>query len=421
MQNRKVLGKKAVVFSVLSLLLLVSTSFAADPRARKPIWNQKKSPVTRAASKEESVDLGSLNAATVRTSSSRSKSASSGSSSATSAGSNHASSGTLPNFKFYFDFLYKYRPGISTTTAPVSTHGFDSYHQLMLVEVIPSPELVFASEISTSPRYYEVDYQISPKTTIRWGKIWIPFDDMAPHNLFGGRMNTSKFFEGNEQAFLPDIWADLGVGLKYQLLDSVPLASEFHLYVVNGFRSGGTDPTGSGAPYPTFATPLTAADNNNSKAIGARLHLKFFQRLGLGVSLYRDTWTDQGTPGKGINMFGLDSQLKPSNAFELRGGLTYATVGLTATSTKASYTKGGAYLDAGYKFGEDLNWKFMIQTGVAQNDSRVRDNGDKKIVGLRLLRKIGPIEASIYVSKDLENVPGKESKRYGQFRIVTAL
>lgn len=395
-------------------LIVGHSAGAAEPRAVKPIWGAPGSsakPSGRPAGKEEAVDLGSLSSSNVKAGAAKGKST------AQMSPSMHGPSTTDPHFKFYFDFMYKYRPGLTTE----GSHGFDSYHQLMLVEIMPSSNLTFATEVSASPRYYEVDYQTSPKMTWRWGKIWIPFDDMAPHNIFGGRINTSELHQGNEAAYLPDLWADLGVGMKYQILDTVPLASELHLYVVNGFRSGGTDPTGSGGAYPLFSTPPTSADNNNDKAFGTRLHMKFFQRLGFGVSLYRGAWSDKGAPkSRGINMFGLDSQLRPSNSFELRAGLSYATVELPETSSKDSYNKGGAYLEAGYKFGENLNWKFLVQTGIVQNDSRVKDNGDKQIVGVRLLRRMGPIEGSIYYSRDVMDIPGKANKNYGHLRLVTA-
>jgi len=404
--------------------LMGLVSFGADAAERtrvvRPIWGSGRpgnTPVNPklGGSAEEAVDLGALTTSSAKTSSSQKAGASKRS--ARGQPAMHGPSLTDPSFKFYFDFMYKYRPNIPTE----ANHGFDSYHNLILVEVMPSNDLTFATEVSAAPRYYEVDYQVSQKFTLRWGKIWIPFDDMAPHNIFGGRINTSEFFEGTgEKPFLPDIWADLGLGVKYQIIDTVPIASELHFYVVNGFDASDSDPVNASAPYPNFQTPNTGADNNNDKAMGARLHLKFFQRLGLGASIYRGTWTDKDQPGKGINMFGLDSQLRPTNRFDLRAGLMYATIDLTAASTKPSYNKGGAYLEAGYKFGENLNWKFLVQTGVTQNDSRVKDNGDKQITGVRLLRRMGPVEASIFFSKDTQKIAGKNATTYGHFRIVTA-
>ena len=324
----------------------------------------------------------------------------------------------MPNFKFYFDFLYAYRPGI----AGRGTQGFDSFHQVILVDINPTPELSFMTELSAAPRFYEVDYKTSERLTLRWGKIWIPFDDMSPHNIFGGRINTSEFFEGwtNAQSFLPDLWADLGVGLKYLFVDTSALAAEGHLYVVNGFGGGAKDPATPNADYPNFGNPLAGTDNNNGKSLGGRAHLKFMQRLGLGASFYRGAWTNKGAASQSINMYGFDAQLQPTSITEIRAGIVYMTVGLNPPATKSSFSRGGMYAEFGQKFGTDSKWKFLVRAGMAQNDNRVVDITDKKLVGATLLRNLGAVEISAHFSHDMQKVPNKPAYNFAALRVVTA-
>ena len=334
--------------------------------------------------------------------------------------------GILPHFQFYYDFVLRSWKG----NASESDFGFDSYHQRLLVEFTPNPDLMFLADLLRQ-NYFEVDYMLSSKVQARWGRIWIPFDDMSPHNMFGGRINTSDFRQGNETAFLPDIWADLGVGVKITLADSSGYSSELHAYVVNGFQqnsSGGSPVDGEGAsgtnaPYPTFdGTTGGSGDNNNDKAIGARWHSVFGRRFGLGVSAYRDVYTNKNVEKKlGISMLGLDIQLRPTATTQIRMGYTTANVSLDETkSSRGSYMRGGTYVELGQRFGMDDRWKFLVRAGSSQNDNRVVDISDKTIVGATLLKNFGSVEAQINYFRDLHQVSTKVAYNYGEFRVVTA-
>lgn len=331
--------------------------------------------------------------------------------------------GILPNFKFYYDFMLKSWKGSSSE----SDFTFDSYHQRLMVEFTPTPDLMFGGEI-LDKKYFETDYMLTSRLQVRWGRIWIPFDDMSPHNTFGGRINTSEFRQGNETAFLPDIWADLGIGFKLTLADSSAVSSELHFYVVNGFQEArgrspvqGEDSTGTNAAYPSFdGTSGGAGDNNNDKAMGARWHGLFGRRFGLGVSVYRDVYTNKGEESRGLLILGTDLQLRPTNTTEIRLGYTTMRVSLDPTaSSKDSYMRGGTYAELGQKFGTDNRWKFLLRAGSSQNDNRVVDVSDKSIVGFTLLKNFGSVEPQLTYFRDLHQVPGKIAYNYGEFRIVT--
>jgi hypothetical protein len=358
-------------------------------------------------------------------------------SSSYSSGNPHAAapSGILPNFKFYFDFILRSWKG-KDVSGGESAFGFDTYHQRLMVEFTPTPDLIFQADL-LQQKYFESDYMLSPKVQVRWGRIWIPFDDLSPHNLFGGRINTSEFRQPNETAFLPDIWADLGVGMRFTLADSPSVSSELHLYVVNGFQENrggspvqGEGTTGTNAPYPTFdGTSGGTGDNNNDKAFGARWHSVFGRRVGLGASIYHDVYTNghdahaDGSPApkEGIDMLGLDVQLRPTNTTEIRMGYVTMKVGLDPTlSSKSSFSRGGSYIELGQRFGLEDRWKFLLRAGSSQNDNRVVDVSDKTIVGATILKNFGFVETQFNYFRDLHQVASKIAYDYGEFRIVTA-
>ncbi|MBC7386142.1 MAG: hypothetical protein H7301_08290 [Cryobacterium sp.] len=334
--------------------------------------------------------------------------------------------GTIPNFKFYYDFLLKSWKGGG---ANVGSLSFDNYHQKMLVEYTPNQDFTFSASI-IGLDYYEVDYLVSPKIQLRWGKIWIPFDDMSPHNIFGGRVNTSRLLQVSttgttEQSFLPDIWADLGVAAKWTLAESASFNSVLHFYVVNGFSEGGTSPvageSAAGVKYPNFAAAGGGPDNNNNKAMGTRWAFGFGPRFGMGLSYYTGTYTGNTVPeGKALTIFGGDIQIRPTNTTEIRMGLTSMKVGLSAPATKDSFTRGGSYVELGQRFGQDNRWKFLVRAGKSQNDNRVVDVSDKSLIGMTLLKNFRVFEAQATVYKDLNKVDGKTGYNYAALRLVTA-
>lgn len=127
--------------------------------------------------------------------------------------------------------------------------------------------------------------------------------------------------------------------------------------------------------------PGGSGDNNNDKAIGARWHCRLGRRLILGVSAYRDVYTNKSVEKKlGISMLGLDIQLRPTATTQIRMGYTTAIVSLDETkSSRASYMR-AACVELGQRFGVDDRWKFLVRAGSSQNDNRVVDISDKTII-----------------------------------------
>jgi hypothetical protein len=327
----------------------------------------------------------------------------------TSGEAHHHGGGAQPMFRVLFDLLLDLRPGISPLT-------FDSYHNLLMVDFTPRPELTFSFEVSPSPRYYELDYQINPHLTLRAGRIWIPFDQVNPHNYFGGRVNTTFTQPPGAPAFLPDLWTDLGLGLKYQLIDTKELEVEGHVYVTNGFQAGGTDPLGVvGNNYPNFSG-VPNIDNNTDKAVGVRLHALAANVFGIGASVYESRYTNDGQPDRRVVMVGADAQLRLNSGFEAGLGYIFMKVGLPPPSAQDSFLRGGFYGEIGQKFAS--RFKLMARAGTAQNDNRLIAVTDQSLVGLVLEYDLGLAKISAQYYKDLQVIAGKTNYEYSALRAM---
>lgn len=322
--------------------------------------------------------------------------------------------GSGPNFKSYFDFLLTNRPGIS----PLS---FDSFHSIILIDYMPVPNVLFSTEIPVAspggrpvPRFYELDMDVSEKLQIRVGKIWIPFDQGDPHFTFGGVMNTFEFNSASQSNFLPDVWADLGVGLKLKVARNRISVVDAHLYVVNGFREGGTDPASgiTNLVYPDFSTPPLQEDNNHDKGVGARVAAMLYNTLSLGGSFFTCRYTDETNPSGRIIAIGVDSLLRFESQTTLRGGYVFMNVSLPnglsvpnpAFPASESYQRAGAYMELGQKFGK---YRLLVRGGIQNGDTRVEDANDRTIAGLRVEYNINPmLQLSLEYRKDLKRENG---------------
>lgn len=325
-------------------------------------------------------------------------------------------SAVQPGFRVYFDLNLVNRPGISD-------FSFENYHAFLFYEILPSPHIQFAFDVSPAPKYYELDYNFTPKIQFRAGKIWIPFDDLSPHNIFGGRINTSKLSPSKlgTAAFLPDIWTDLGVGLNIKFMDTSKILTQASIYVVNGFGDGGKDPTaatGVSAAYPTFADiGVGSSDNNRNKAIGGRFHILALNTLGAGLSFYNGRWSRESDESLGVSMLGFDTQLRYPRT-ELRLGLAFMNVALPGGVT---FNRGGYYGELGYKIGVEKRWKILARAGAVQLDNRVSAVTDQNIVGGTILYLPEMVQYSLEHSRDLNTSMAKANKVYTAFRVIVAL
>jgi hypothetical protein len=322
----------------------------------------------------------------------------------------HQPTGADPHFSIYFDLLLAYQPG-------KAEFSFLNFHPLLFLEIVPVPDLTFSFEVNPSPRFFELDYQATKNVQLRLGKIWIPFDDINPHSFFGGLVANSRIRLG-PTAYLPDVWTDLGAGVKLTLVETAKLTFVASLYVVNGFQDKGTDPTGRASNYPSFSDiPISTTDNNTDKAFGGHFHALFNRVFGLGLSLYTGRWTPDGSEGKRINMIGIDSQYQ-SGKTQLKIGISKMFVGLPGTD---SFNRQGEYIEVNHKFGAKDEWKVLARGGYMDVDERITDVNDIFTVGGGIRWKPGLIEWQLEHYQDLKDVPTKLGKSFTFFRTVIQL
>lgn len=314
--------------------------------------------------------------------------------------------------KIYFDFLLYSQPGIAGLT-------FANFHSYVFLEVAPENKLEFMTDISSSrgsPSFYELDWHVTEKITVRAGKIWIPFDEnMAPHNLYGGRTNVSQLMQDASKRFLPNLWTDHGVGSKLKLMDESIVHWTLDTWVVNGFQAGGTDPAAQNPSYPSFTdTQITALDNNRNKALGARTHIWLSGVVGAGASFQNQRWNNQNEiPKLDMNIYGADAQLR-LGPFEISTAAALMQVELKS----GKMTRGGAYAETGFTFGTNRRFKALGRWGFLQLDDRVIDFTDQQHAGATLLYSPRPIEISLTHTRDLKEVVGKLNVSYTALRLI---
>lgn len=324
-----------------------------------------------------------------------------------------------PVFKVYFDLNFYSMPGASSSSERGLT--FDNFHSFVLLDVIPTPDIHFMTDVNPSPKFYELDYKTADWLTFRFGKIFIPFDDMNPHSIYGGRINVSRLSpDGN---FLPDLFTDLGIGVDLKPFNSPTLELDLKFAVVNGFRSGGTDPipgTPSSSLYPNFASELpTGPDNNRDKSYAVRAHALAGGFLGLGASYYAGRWSPSGTVSHRLSMLGFDGQIYLGK-FKIRAGQATMNAKLPDTASKPDFSRGASYLEAALKLDSEEKWRIWGRAGSQNLDNRIVDKNDRAIAGGGIAFKPSLVEFSLEYSRDLKRTPDKTNYSFANFRVVAS-
>ncbi|RZA04491.1 MAG: hypothetical protein EOP11_14990 [Proteobacteria bacterium] len=331
-------------------------------------------------------------------------------------GNPHSAGSVAPQFKTYFDLNLYSMPGGSAGGGVGLT--FDNFHSFVMLDIIPTPDIQFSADVSTSPRFYELAYKLTPSVTARFGKIWVPFDDMNPHHIYGGRVNVSRLTNGDN--FLPDIFTDLGVGIDWKAIETARISLEVKGYVLNGFRAAGADPLTPNSAYPAFGAQLPISpDNNKDKAIGGRAHLLISQTWGVGASYYTARWTDQETDPRRLTMLGADLQANFGRT-TFRFGYAQMKVALPATAAAPQFLRGANYFELAHRLGEQRRWRVTARAGTQNLDDRAIDKNDRKIAGLQLAFRPNMIEFSLEFSRDLYKLTEKTNYNFTNLRVVAA-
>ncbi|MBI5511946.1 MAG: hypothetical protein HY903_24580 [Deltaproteobacteria bacterium] len=188
-------------------------------------------------------------------------------------------------FKLFLDLLADYRLGQEKWV-------FRPNHFYVLVQGTIADDLALTIHISENPVFYEVTWNLTPRLSLKAGKLLIPFGTNEFHHLIGGRVDERS-------DFLPETWGDFGVGASYLVYDGDVLGLEATAYAVNGFE---------GIDRPSISVG-DAADNNMSKGLGTRLKLALFGKVALTGSGYYDVW-DPADEHK-VVIYSVGAELRP--------------------------------------------------------------------------------------------------------------
>ncbi len=295
-------------------------------------------------------------------------------------------------FHLYSDLIFHLKDSITT---------FDSFHNLFIAELHERGVFKFSAEINPNPRLFELQYRLNEKLTIFGGKFLIPFNHPNPHTRYGGYVISSQNIGTEDKTLLPDIWSDLGIGLKYKFLEFSSWYLKLNFYVCNGFQGGGKDPL-NGEYYPDFSN-TGKEDNNSDKAVGFGLSAYFNRFMRVGFSFYTNMYE---LPLR-LYIIGLDSKVIVLKNMDLEAGYIFFHVMLPAYS---SFDRGGFYLKLNYDFSN--NFYSELMTGISQTDSRIQDEGDKTLVGLKFGYRVKIFDFSLIGLYDLEKFSGKTKYSY---------
>ena len=302
-------------------------------------------------------------------------------------------------FKIRADVLWHYPPS--------PQFSLKNTHADLFVDLFPLRGLHLQFEVAPNSRLYEVGWRVHPDIEIRAGRIWIPFDEIGPSRPFGGMITRSEFASPGVTSFLPDLWTDLGVAAHFILSRGETEASDAHVYIVNGFQDGGTDPFQQVNSYPLFGPGGTSnSDNNGDKAIGGRFKICLSRAACYGFSVYSGVYSAGNFDSARATALGLDSQFRVLNRWRLRAGYAVMFVGLIPGSASSSFSRAGAH--ASIQTTVTDRFKVTVGGAALQMDDRIVNASDRLLVGLTTSYVPQPnIEVSAMLNRDLNQVTAK--------------
>ncbi|MBL4660325.1 MAG: hypothetical protein JKY19_08210 [Alcanivoracaceae bacterium] len=130
------------------------------------------------------------------------------------------------------------------------------------------------------------DFKINSWMNFRGGILLVPFGNIERDHFAPLRDVISKPY--TSFALAPSDWTDNGFGVNGRFNVSENWLADYQAYVIAGLDSG-LSTTGLRATRQGFGV-----DNNNNKAIAAKISLQNTSGLTLGFSLYNGAWDDEG-------------------------------------------------------------------------------------------------------------------------------
>jgi len=263
--------------------------------------------------------------------------------------------------KLFADLLADYRVGQRKFV-------FRPNHNYILVQGSLKDDIAVMLHISDDPVLFELSWNVTPRFSLRAGKLLLPFGTNEFHHIIGGRVDEQSLF-------LPETWGDFGVGLSHLLYDGEILSLEYAAVAVNGFE--GTDRPLLGAG--------DAADNNLGKGLGLRLKAGLFGKLLVTASAYYDLWDAKDKYA--VLFYSVGAELRPGlidvpvlRRVRLRGEWARGEIQLPTANvqhgllSRYAVGRGGYYAEALIPVSESVS--FRARAGRVNPDNTVHDEGD---------------------------------------------
>jgi hypothetical protein len=292
-------------------------------------------------------------------------------------------------FKLFFDLLLRYQ------FVDPKQFEFTKDHAYVILELSMADWLSFRTDVSPSPQFYELVFNLGNKLELRVGKVLIPFGQNEFHHLIGGRVDKQSLF-------LPVIWADYGIAFKHLLYEGETIGVDYSVWAVNGFQEG-SDLNGQPAPS-TNAGSLS--DNNMMKGMGIRPQLHIGTAFTLGASWYMDSWDKDDE--QYMYFYGVDLDfgygfipLPVLKDVRLRGEFARGEVQLPLQNWKKGLfgyhgvDRFGYNLEISYRILPWLSARYRF--GYLDPDNRVKDVNDLFIHEPGLVARFGPVQWSLLV------------------------
>jgi hypothetical protein len=248
---------------------------------------------------------------------------------------------------------------------------FRPNHTYVFVAVRVAESLQFIIHVSDDPIFFELEWNITPRFSLKAGKLLVPFGTNEFHHIIGGRVDELS-------RFLPETWGDFGLGVNHLLYDGEDISVDYSLYLVNGFEGNDAPLFGAG----------DAADNNWFKDLGGRVKVNFFGKYQLTLSAYYGRWDRKNLYSTLFYAAGFEMRqgfirLPILDRIRLRGEWARGEVQLPGENPQQGLlqhatARAGFYGEIQARLFDEL--AFRVRTGRINPDNTVQDAGDLVIV-----------------------------------------
>ena len=294
-----------------------------------------------------------------------------------------------PGFKFIVDLLAQYKVG-------QKSFSFFPDHSLVIMMVEISQRISLQLNIAPDPAFFELSFAVTPRINLKLGKMLLPFGTNNFHHIIGGRVDQSS-------KFLPETWADYGVGMSHLAYDGKSVSIEYELFAVNGF-SGTTSPlVGVG----------TITDNNFAKGVGARVTTTLPHGVRLIGSGYHNLWDAENKHA--VLFYSLGAVVPPGaiglpvlDRVGLRGEWARGEIQLVDFNyqqglLKHAVARAGWYAELSVRLLDELSLR--VRAGRINPDNTVTDADDVELLEPALV--IGSPKLSFVVAWQLTKQTGQ--------------